>query len=33
MKTKLDIALEGTHSGDVVGGLSWTGDTFRRFCF
>jgi len=25
MKTKLNIALEGTLSGDVVGGLSWTG--------
>jgi hypothetical protein len=35
MKTKLkNIALEGTYSGDVVGGLiSWTGETFRRFCF
>jgi len=34
MKTKLNIALEGTCSGDVVGGLlSWTGEAFRRFCF
>jgi hypothetical protein len=34
MKTKLNIALEGTCSGDVVGGLlSWTGEPFRRFCF
>jgi len=31
MKTKLNIALEGTYSGDVVGGLlSWTGKAFRR---
>jgi len=34
MKTKLNIALEGTCSGDVVDGLlSWTGEAFRRFCF
>jgi hypothetical protein len=34
MKTKLNIALEGTCSGDVVGGLlSWTGEVFRRFLF
>jgi hypothetical protein len=34
MKPKLNIALEGTYSGDVVGGLlSWTGEPFRRFCF
>jgi hypothetical protein len=34
MKTKLNIALEGTCSGDVTGGLlSWTGEPFRRFCF
>ena len=35
MKNELsNIALEGTCSGDVVGGLlSWTGEAFRRFCF
>jgi len=33
MKTKTNIALEGTCNGDVVGGLylePWK--TFRRFC-
>jgi len=35
MKIKLsNIALEGTCSGDVVGGLLlWAGESFRRFCF
>jgi len=35
MKTKFEnIALEGTCSGDVVGGLiSWTGEAFRRFYY
>jgi len=34
MKTKLNIALEGTCNGDVMGGLLlWTGKTFRRFPF
>jgi len=34
MKTKLNIALEGTCSGDVVGGLlSWTGENLQALLF
>jgi len=35
MKNQLsNIALEGTCSGNVAGGLLlWTGEAFRRFCF
>jgi len=35
MKNQLsNIALEGTHSREVVGGLLlWAGESFRRFCF
>ena len=34
MKTKFNIALEGTCSGDVVGGLlSWTGESLQALLF
>jgi len=34
MKTKTNIALEGTRSGDVVGGLlSWTGENLQALLF
>ena len=34
MKTKSkNIALEGTCSGDVVGGLSWTGENLQALLF
>ncbi len=33
MKTKTNIALEGTCNGDVVGGLSWTGENLQAFLF
>ena len=34
MKTKLNIALEGTCSGDVVGGLlSWTVESLQALLF
>jgi len=34
MKTKLNIALEGTCSGDVVGGLLlWTGENLQALLF
>jgi len=34
MKTKTNIALEGTCSGDVVGGLlSWAGENLQAFLF
>jgi len=31
MKTELNIALEGTRNGDVMGGSCGPGDAFRRF--
>ena len=34
MKTKLKKhALEGTCNGDVIGGLSWAGESFSAFLF
>jgi len=34
MKTKLNIALEGTRSGDVVGGLLlWAGENLQALLF
>jgi hypothetical protein len=34
MKTKINIALEGTCNGDVVGGLLlWTGESLQAFLF
>jgi hypothetical protein len=34
MKTKLNIALEGTCNGDVVGGLlSWAGENLQALLF